>query len=148
MQKNKKYKQGIFRALNIKKYKGTLPIVYRSSLELTVFRWIDKNPNIVSWGSESVVIPYISPTDSKLHRYFVDINITILEEDKYQKYLIEIKPAAQVIPPKQSTKKKPSTLLYENITYSINQAKWEAAREWCSKHNYKFLIFTEKHIKG
>lgn len=141
------YKQGIFRAFNIKKYKGTLPIVYRSSLELKVFRWLDSNPNIISWGSESVVIPYISPTDNKYHRYFVDLNVTLLEQGVYQKYLIEIKPLIQVLPPKASTRKKPQTVLYENIMYSINQAKWEAAREWCKKHNYKFLIFTEKHIK-
>ena len=77
MKRNKNYKQGIFRAFNTKKYKGSTPIVYRSSLELTVFRWLDNNPNIVSWGSESVVIPYISPTDSKMHRYFVDLNLTL-----------------------------------------------------------------------
>jgi len=148
MQKNKNYKQGIFRALNTKKYKGTLPIIYRSSLELTVFRWLDNNSAVTSWGSESIIIPYISPTDSKYHRYFVDLNITLLESGKYQKYLIEIKPASQVLPPKMSAKKKPSTILYEAVTYSINQAKWEAAREWCKKHGYKFLIFTEKHIKS
>jgi len=148
MRKNKNYKQGIFRALNIKKYKGTLPIIYRSSLELTVFRWLDNNASIVSWGSESVIIPYVSPTDSKLHRYFVDLNLTLLENGLYQKYLIEIKPASQVLPPKPSSRKKPSTILYEAVMYSINQAKWEAAREWCKKLNYIFLIFTEKHIKG
>jgi len=148
MQKNKNYKQGTFYALNVKKYKGTTPIIYRSSLELTVFRWLDNNSNVISWGSESVIIPYISPTDSKMHRYFVDLNLTLLENGQYQKYLIEIKPYSQVLPPTKSAKKKPSTILYESVMYSINQAKWEAAREWCKKHNYKFLIFTEKHIKG
>jgi len=148
MRKNQNYKQGIFRALCPKKYKGSLPIVYRSSLELKVFRWIDNNPNIISWGSESIVIPYISPADSKLHRYFVDLNLVLVHENVSQKYLIEIKPHSQVLPPVISSRKKPSTILYEAVTYSINQAKWEAAREWCKKHNYKFLIFTEKHIKG
>jgi hypothetical protein len=146
MKKNKSYRQGIFNPLHKEKYKGTLPIVYRSSLELKTFRWFDNNPNVVSWGSESVVIPYRSPADGKLHRYFVDANITLVEGNVYHKYLIEIKPYAQVIPPKKSPRKKASTIIYESIMYDINQAKWAAAREWCKKHNYKFLIFTEKHI--
>lgn len=146
MQRNKNYKQGVFRPLNKEKYKGTLPIVYRSSLELKVFRWFDHNPKVISWGSETVIIPYKSPADGKLHRYFVDANITLADGDTHYKYLIEIKPYAQVMPPKKSNRKKPSTILYESITYDINQAKWQAAREWCKRHNYKFLIFTEKHI--
>lgn len=146
MQKNKNYRQGIFQPLHKEKYKGTLPIVYRSSLELKVFRWFDNNSNVVSWGSESVIIPYRSPADGKLHRYFVDANITLIDENIPYKYLIEIKPYSQVIPPKKSAKKKPSTILYETVMYDINQAKWQAAREWCKNHNYKFLIFTEKHI--
>lgn len=144
--KRNPYKQGIFHPLHKEKYKGTLPIVYRSSLELKVFRWLDHNPNIVSWGSETVIIPYQSPIDGKLHRYFVDANLTLKENNTFQKYLIEIKPHSQVLPPTKSTKKSPKTIIYENVTYSVNQAKWEAAREWCKKHNYKFLIFTEKHI--
>jgi hypothetical protein len=146
MNKNSNYKQGIFYPLSKEKYKGSTPIVYRSSLELKVFRWLDRNTNIISWGSESVVIPYISPVDNKLHRYFVDANIVLKEDNTIQKYLIEIKPAAQVLPPTKSNRKSPKTILYENVTYSINQAKWAAAREWCKKHNYKFLIITEKHI--
>ena len=146
MKKNRNYKQGIFHPLIKEKYKGTTPVVYRSSLELKVFRWLDRNPNIVSWGSESVVIPYISPVDNKPHRYFVDLNLTLLENNTYQKYLIEIKPLAQVLPPTKSARKKPTTVLYETVTYSVNQAKWDAARNWCKRHNYKFLIFTEKHI--
>ena len=143
----RKYKQGIFTPNNKQKYYGTTPIIFRSSLELKVFRWLDSNNNIIKWGSESVIIPYISPTDNKPHRYFVDLNITLLENSIYEKYLIEIKPLSQVLPPTKSARKKPSTILYETAMYSINQAKWEAARAWCKQHNYKFLIFTEKHIK-
>ena len=142
----KKYKQGIFIPLNKQKYKGTVPIKYRSSLELKVFRWIDHNKNIYSWGSESVIVPYISPIDNRVHRYFVDLNVTLINNNTYEKYLIEIKPHSQTLAPSFSKRKKESTMLYESATYSINQAKWAAANEWCKKNNYKFLIFTEKHI--
>jgi len=145
--KRNKYKQGIFTPTNSKKYKGTLPVIYRSSLELKVFRWLDHNKNILEWGSESIVIPYISPVDSRAHRYFVDLNLTLLNNGIHEKYLVEIKPHSQTLPPTISAKKKPSTMLYEAATYSINQAKWMAAQAWCKKNSYKFLIFTEKHIK-
>jgi hypothetical protein len=81
-----------------------------------------------------------------VHRYFVDLNITILINNKYEKYLIEIKPAAQIMPPTPSKRKAPRTILYENLMYSVNIAKWAAAHAWCKKHNYKFLIFTENHV--
>ena len=147
MQKNPNYRQGYFKPINPKKYKGTYPIVYRSSLELKVFRWVDHNPNIVSWGSESVIIPYISPVDNKTHRYYVDLVLSLLHENKIEKYLVEIKPFAQIIPPTPSKRKKPSTILYESMMYSVNQAKWAAAEEWCKKRGYKFIKITEKHIK-
>ena len=146
MQKNNKFIQGIFIPLNPKKYKGKTPIYYRSSLELKAFRIIDRNSKIISWGSESITIPYISPLDNKIHRYFVDLNITMLNNNNYEKYLVEIKPASQTIPPVFSKRKKPYTVLYENLMYSVNIAKWTAAHIWCKKHNYKFLIFTEKHV--
>ena len=147
MQKNSNYRQGVFHPIKKEKYRGSTPIVYRSSLELKAFRWFDKNLNIISWGSESVVIPYISPADNKLHRYFVDANIVLKDDDSIVKYLIEIKPHTQTLPPQKRTRKKATTILYESITYSINQAKWEAAKQWCKKHNYKFLIITEKHLE-
>jgi hypothetical protein len=102
--KNKNFVQGIFNAQNVQKYKGKFPIIYRSSLELKVMRWFDSNPNIVTWGSESVIIPYISPLDERLHRYFVDF-VAVLKEanGNFKKFIIEIKPYKQTIKP-QPTK--------------------------------------------
>lgn len=145
----KKFKQGIFLPINKQKYKGTLPIFYRSALELKVFRKLDNNPLIISWGSETVIVPYFSPIDKKIHRYYVDLNITILNNNRYERYLIEIKPHAHTIAPTFSKRKKQQTMLYEQAMYCINQAKWAAAKEWAMKHNYNnFIIYTEKHLKG
>jgi hypothetical protein len=147
MKKDPRFLQGKFLLRNKDKYKGILPVKYRSSLELSVFRWIDNNPNVVAWGVESVIIPYISPVDEKYHRYIVDMYVILREKDKVEKYLVEIKPYKQTLKPTFSNKKKSSTVLYENATYQINQAKWQAAAEWCKKNQYKFIILTEKHIK-
>ena len=43
-------------------------------------------------------------------------------------------------------RKKQSTLLHEQVTYDINQAKWKAAKQWADDHGYNFLILTEKEL--
>ena len=140
-----KYKQGIFKPVNESKYKGSMPVIYRSSLELKLMCWLDNNDKITSWGSESIVVPYISPKDNRTHRYFVDFNFTIIRNNnEVKKYLVEVKPASQTKPPKQ--KKNTKTYIYESVQYAVNSAKWEAAQIWCKKHGYEFVIFTEKHI--
>ncbi|MCP3684341.1 MAG: head completion protein [bacterium] len=144
----KKYKQGVFNPIHKNKYKGSTPIVYRSGLELTYMRFLDSNSSIVSWGSESIVIPYIKPTDGKLHRYFLDFNFTIKDiHGKLHKFIIEVKPAKQCKPPKATARKKKKTLLYEQVTWATNTAKWKAAAQWGKKHGYKFQIVTETDIK-
>ncbi len=140
------YKQGAYSPLNSEKYIGTRPIIYRSGWELKFFRWCDKNKNVLKWGSESVVIPYISPLDGRPHRYFVDNVVFIQEGDNMVKYLIEIKPKKQTVPPTRSKRKKRSTMLYESNMFVINQSKWEAAEKWCKKKGYKFLILTEDQL--
>jgi hypothetical protein len=145
--KNKNYKQGIYNPKNPKKYTGSLPIIYRSGLELKSFRYLDNNPNVLTWGSESVIIPYQSPTDGQIHRYFVDLVATLkMKNGEFKKLLIEVKPEKQTKPPIITSKKKQSTMLYEKYQWAINQAKWDAAKAWCNKKNYLFIILNEKHL--
>lgn len=147
LKKNKKYVQGIFNPKNPQKYKGSIPIIFRSRLELFSMRYLDNNSNILTWGSESVVIPYLSPKDGRTHRYFVDLVASLKYKDgTIKKLLIEVKPEKQTLPPTESSKKKKKTLLYERYTYAVNRAKWEAAQKWCSNKGYTFLILTEKHL--
>jgi hypothetical protein len=145
--KNKNYKQGIFNPKNPNKYKGTLPIIYRSGLELKSFRYLDNNPNVLTWGSESVIIPYQSPADGKIHRYFVDLVAALKTKNgDIKKLLIEVKPEKQTRPPTITNRKKQSTMIYEKYQWAINQAKWNAAKSWCASKNYLFIILNEKHL--
>jgi len=140
-----KFKQGIFKPNHPEKYKGTLPILYRSSYELKYFRWCDYNPSVISWGSESIIIPYQNPLTGKVSRYFVDSNITLKTKDgTLKKYLIEIKPLVQTQPPKPG--KNTKALLRRQAEYIKNRAKWQAAEQWASKKGYEFTILTEKHL--
>lgn len=145
LNKNSKYRQGIFTPNNSHKFIGN-KAVYRSGLELKFFRFCDTNENVIKWGSENIIIPYISPLDGRVHRYFVDNYVVIREGSNIKKYLIEIKPLKQTLPP-QTKYKKREHLIYEQQQYVINQAKWESAKQYCSKHNLNFLILTEKDLK-
>ena len=95
----KPYKQGLYTPINKEKYIGKGTPRYLSSWELKFFRWCDLNTNIIEWGSENIIIPYISPVDKRIHRYMVDNYVKIKEGNKITKYLIEIKPKKQTVAP-------------------------------------------------
>jgi hypothetical protein len=145
LQKNNKYRQGVFTPVNKSKFLG-VSAIYRSGLELKFMRFCDSNQNVIKWGSENVIIPYISPLDGRAHKYYVDNFVVIKEGDQVKKYLIEIKPSKQTIPPVTKYKKK-EHLIYEQSMYLKNQAKWQAATEFCKRKGLEFLILTEKHLK-
>ena len=70
--------QGIFRPKNPQKYVGDYKnIIYRSSWECRVMDFLDRNPDIISWASEELIIPYKSPADGKWHRYFPDFLVKV-----------------------------------------------------------------------
>lgn len=144
---SKKYSQGVYKPTNKQKYVGAKYPRYLSSWELKFFRWCDNNDRIIKWGSESIKIPYKSPLDGRVHNYLVD-NVVHLKTHNGQikKYLIEIKPKKQTQPPSKHGNKKRSTLIYETQMFVTNQAKWHAARIFCEKHNYKFMILTEDEL--
>jgi hypothetical protein len=109
-------------------------------------KWCDFNPSVLEWGSETVIIPYISPVDKRVHRYFVDFYMKVLDKSGVtKKYLVEIKPEKFTKPPtkpKRITKK----FIDEVFQYGVNEAKWKAAFEFCEDRNMKFLILTEKDL--
>lgn len=116
-------------------------IIMRSSWETRFAIWCDKNPQIVKWSSEETIIPYISPIDGRVHRYFIDFKIKTVNN---KTYLVEIKPMSQTQPPQGS--KKTKKLLIEMQTYLVNQAKWQAASKWAADRNYEFKVITEYEL--
>lgn len=142
----KTYK-GRYRIVNAPKYKGDINnVIYRSLWELKFMKWCDTNPSVVEWGSETVIVPYISPVDRKVHRYFVDFYIKVkTTKNTIEKYLIEIKPERFTKPP-EIPKKKTKRFIDEVFQYGVNEAKWKAAFEFCKDRNMKFMILTEKDL--
>jgi hypothetical protein len=132
-----------------KKYKGDPNnIICRSSWERKFCRWCDLNESVLEWGSEEFWIPYLSPVDNRVHKYFPDFIIKIQEQSGITKtYVIEVKPKKQTIPPKQRSRVTKS-YLYEAKTYAVNQAKWKAADEWCKDRILEFKVITEEELFG
>jgi hypothetical protein len=108
--------------------------------------YFDKNENILKWGSEEVVIPYRSPLDNRIHRYFVDFVIKVrTASGNTETHLIEVKPFRQTKPPEKQ-KRKTRRYLNEVTTYLVNEAKWKAAEEYCEDRLWKFQIITENEL--
>ena len=95
-------------------------IICRSSWERKFCRWCDLNENILKWGSEEFCIPYVSPVDRRVHRYFPDFIIQVRE--------------------------KTGNVKTEAKTYAVNQAKWKAAEEWCKDRMLEFKVITEHEL--
>jgi hypothetical protein len=130
-----------------KKYKGDPNnIICRSSWERKFCHWCDLNENVLEWGSEEFWIPYRSPVDNKVHRYFPDFIIKVKEQNgEIKTYVIEVKPKRQTMEPKVP-KRKTKSWLYEMKTYAVNQAKWKAAQEFCADRLIEFKVITEDHL--
>tara|TARA_B100002019_G_scaffold13539_1_gene10918 strand:- start:103 stop:441 length:339 start_codon:yes stop_codon:yes gene_type:complete len=108
--------------------------------------WCDRNENILEWGSEEIVIPYISPVDGRVHRYFPDFYISLRNTSgRLQKYIVEVKPLKQTMQPKKP-KRNTKRYITESATYAVNIAKWKAATEFCKDRLWKFKIITEKEL--
>ena len=132
-------------------------ITYRSSWELKAFGILDKFTKmgiIKAWASEKSVFDYVSPVDEKNHRYYMDITMLSINDDGRDKVtFIEIKPLAQTTAPRQTAKKSDRVYRNELRTYVVNNAKWNAVKDFCVLENenlgyakYDFIIWSEKEL--
>ena len=140
-------KIGKYKIRNKDKYVGDIhECVYRSSWEHRYMKYLDGRSNVLEWGSETVIIPYYNPVDKKTRRYFVDFYVKVISKNgQLKKYIIEIKPHSQCLPPKKPSRR---TAKYNNAlkAYVTNQCKWRAARKWAEKRDWEFIVITEKEL--
>jgi hypothetical protein len=133
--------------LHPEKYLGDVSnIITRSSWEVKFLNWCDSNSSVISYSSEETIVPYRSPVDQKVHRYYLDAKIKVKTADGILKtYLVEIKPFVQTLPP-QKPKRQSKGYLKECATFMVNQSKWEAAEIWAKDRGWEFIILTEKQL--
>ena len=123
--------KGYFKPKNPGKYKGNpTNIIYRSSWELKLMSYLDTHQDVIQWSSEEFCIPYRSPVDNRIHRYFPDFYVKKKNKDgKIEVVVIEVKPLAQTKEPKKPSKVT-KRYIKEVYTWGINSAKWKAAKEF------------------
>lgn len=138
-----KFMQGTFNPKHPEKIIGNPKgIVYRSSWEFHYMRELDKDPNVIQWGSEVVVVPYRLDPMPTIRRYFLDFKVVRRVDERIVTQIIEIKPHKETLPPVAGKKRK-QTVLNETMTYAMNQAKWKAARIYADKKGWEFHVLTE-----
>ena len=138
---------GKFSPKNTNKYLGDpTNIWYRSLWERRVMVYLDENSTVVEWSNEEIVIPYLSPVDNKLHRYFPDFFVRLRnKQGLIESTIIEVKPASQARPPKMQ-KRATRRYITEVMTWGVNEAKWKAADAYCKDLGWKFVVVTEKDL--
>lgn len=130
-----------------KKYSGDpTKVIYRSLWELSVMKWLDRNPKVKRWSSETVIVPYLCPLDKsprKTRKYYTDFKIEYCDG---RVYVVEVKPKNQTKMPKRP-QRQTRKYINEVKRFSKNAAKWKAAKKYCRDRNYIFEIWTEETFK-
>lgn len=142
LQKSSHWKQGRFESVfKPQKYYGRYPIIYRSKWEFNYMISLERNPNVVKWSSEEIVIPYIMQEKvngkvvMKKHNYHTDFTVHMKSG---QIYVIEIKPKSQA--PRFKNQIKTDPVAYKNM------CKWNAALNFCKQNGFIFKVLTEEHL--
>ena len=137
--RNKNEKEYIPR--NTRKYCGTYPIICRSSWEYRMCEWLDYNKDVLEWSSENHRIPYAFEERNRI--YYPDYYVMLKNRSKF---IVEVKPEKDLRMPKKRGRKSPKTMMIREHTFLMNEAKHKAARQYCKKLGYKFIIITEKDL--
>lgn len=150
---NGQFKQGYYSLKYPDKYIGDRSkIIARSSWEGKFMNWCDNHPGVLKWSSEPVAIPYVSPLDGRMHKYYVDFFVQMEKDGKPEGWLIEIKPKAQTKMPNKKllegnrTLKKITQYNWQLKTYIVNAAKFNAAKKFAVDCGMRFGVAGETFL--
>jgi len=105
-----------------------------------MMKFLDSSSAVVKWGSEEIKIPYIKPTDNKVHHYYPDFFVIYRDKNgELIKELIEVKPLKETLLEKAKSD-------YDKVALIINVAKWKAAEAFAAQHGMKFRVITERSM--
>ncbi len=120
---------------------GNKTPTYRSGWEFAFMRFCDEHPAVTNWASEAIKIPYRNPLTGKHTIYVPDFFIAYADKNGQKRVeVIEVKPENQTLKEKLGRSK------YNQASWVVNQAKWEAARAWCKQQGIIFRIVSEHDI--
>jgi hypothetical protein len=136
--------KGQFMPKNPEKVFGSKNIIYRSSWEFTLMRYLDSRPEVVAWSSEGVSIPYRNPLTGRHTVYIPDFLVIYQDKSGKNKVeMIEVKPAKEVPGLLNESKKLTKK---DMMAQALNMAKWQAAMAFCKKRGIHFRIMTEMEL--
>jgi hypothetical protein len=134
------YSSGKFIPKNPRKYIGKMPIVFRSSWELSMQKLLDTHPNVIKWSSESITMPYLNPLTKRWTLYVPDFLVIYIDKNgQTHGEIIEIKPMKESLTEHAKSKR-------DKATQAINYAKWSAAVGYCKKRGLTFRVMTEHDL--
>ena len=140
------FKQGFYTPLFPAKYCGKLPIIYRSSWEYKVCKFLDECATVLRWGSECIKVSYFSMIDERYHEYFPDFYFEYKTNDGVRKIIAEVKPKKDLTSPekpKRMTEKAVEKYQYQAKVYIRNMEKAKACRNYCDLHGMEYKFITE-----
>lgn len=145
--------QGYYLCKHPEKYVGDLSkIVFRSSWEFKFLRWCDNTDSVLRFASEPMSIPYMNPIDRKVHQYFIDFWVEMIDAEKVvTRWLVEIKPERNLMMPKEP--KVMSGMALKNHVSQVkrvvqNIAKCQAAKNYAAMQNMKFMVLRLNRTTG
>lgn len=134
------FSKGKYTPKNPSKYVGKKLPTYRSSWEAKFMEFCDDHPNILTWDSENIKIPYVHPLTGLISNYTPDFMVQYIDMNgKEHVELIEIKPKSQSTNEAARSKK-------DKIDVAINAAKWESAAGWAAQRGIRFKVINESQI--
>ena len=130
-----------FKPKNPHKYEGDAEAIFaRSSWEVTCMKYFDSRDDVIRWNSEEVVIPYLSPLDNRVHRYFPDFFVEYRDKNgEIRQEIVEVKPLHE-------SESKFAKSDRSKDALSVNEAKWKSAAIYCEQRGMIFRVLTEKSI--
>ena len=162
LHEQRQYSQGPYKLINPNKYFGNDTPKYKSSFELRMMEWADKNKNVIRWAYEPYYIEYkmsVPPgfpdwtyeiVDNKKHKYYIDFHVELLDVNgKLITYLLEIKPKSQTIEPKEPKRKTRASVsrYVANMKEFIkNTCKWATTNEYCRRKGFEFRVLNEDNL--
>lgn len=133
---------------NPDKYVGDVDKIFaRSSWELHVMKFFDSRQDVIRWGSEEIIIPFLNPIDSKVHRYFPDFFVEYKDKNgNILKEIVEVKPLHESDRKHAKKIKNDKDLTWRDTAIDVNEAKWKSAAIYCEARGMAFRVITEKSI--
>jgi len=166
---NSNYHQGNYIPINkdkVLKLNAQGGIYYRSSWELKLMQFFDKNKKVVMWSSENIQIPYQlthyeknGDINLKSHCYYPDFYYEVIRDDgSLQKVVAEVKPKEEYNDvvlfekklfkiPKDANLKKLKSVEFKFKMAQKNSEKWKTMIKYCDLKGWDFIIITEDHLK-